>query len=144
MLYEKARARVLIVEDDEAVSMLLETRLGLAGYSTCRTGAGWAGLQAMQEFQPDGVILDINLPGLDGFGVLETKLTRSAIRHIPVMMLTARHAAPDIRRALALGAKDYLAKPFDDQQLLARVGRLVRKKRQPPPTPPPSAAPLLL
>lgn len=94
---------------------------------------GWAAVQAMNDFRPDGVILDINMPGLDGFGVLEAKQERAPIREIPVLMLTARHAADDVRRALALGASDYLAKPFDDRQMLIRVRRLVGKRRTPPP-----------
>lgn len=133
--------RVLVVEDDPAVRDLLHTRLSLAGYRSQHVGSGWAALQIMQDFRPDAVILDINMPGLDGFGVLETKRSRGSIRDIPVMVLTARHAADDIRRALALGAKDYLAKPFEDQQMLMRVRRLVRMKRQ---TPPPDDGSLLL
>ena len=125
--------RVLIVEDDPAIRELLHTRLSIAGYRSQHVSSGWASLQVMQDFRPDAVILDINMPGLDGFGVLETKRDRGSIRDIPVMVLTARHAADDIRRALALGAKDYLAKPFQDQQMLMRVRRLVRMKRQPPP-----------
>ena len=125
--------RVLIVEDDPAIRDLLHTRLLLAGYRSQHVSSGWAALLAMQDFRPDAVILDINMPGLDGFGVLETKRTRGAIRDIPVMVLTARNAAADIRKALSLGAKDYLAKPFQDQQMLMRVRRLVRMKRQTPP-----------
>ncbi len=126
-------ARVLIVEDDPAIRELLHTRLTIAGYRSQHVSSGWAALQVMQDFRPDGVILDINMPGLDGFGVLETKRDRGAIRDIPVMVLTARNAADDIRKALALGAKDYQAKPFQDQQMLMRVRRLVRTKRQAPP-----------
>ena len=125
--------RVLIVEDDPAIRDLLHTRLSLAGYRSQHVSSGWTAMQVMQDFRPDAVILDINMPGLDGFGVLETKRARGAIRDIPVMVLTARNAADDIRKALALGAKDYLAKPFEDQQMLMRVRRLVRMKRQQPP-----------
>ena len=125
--------RVLVVEDAPAVRELLNTRLSLAGYRTQQVSTGWAALQVMQDFRPDAVILDINMPGLDGFGVLETKRGRGAIRDIPVMVLSARHAADDIRRALALGAKDYLSKPFEDQQMLMRVRRLIRMKRHTPP-----------
>lgn len=125
--------RVLIVEDDPAIRDLLHTRLSLAGYRSQHVSSGWTALLVMQDFRPDAVILDINMPGLDGFGVLETKRARGAIRDIPVMVLTARSAADDIRKALALGAKDYLAKPFEDKQMLMRVRRLVRMKRQPPP-----------
>jgi two-component system OmpR family response regulator len=75
---------------------------------------------------PDGVVLDINMPGMDGFGVLEVIRSDVKLRHVRVLVLTARHAAEDVKRALSLGAKDFLTKPFNDGQLTARVARLLR------------------
>ena len=68
------------------------------------------------------------MPRLDGFGVLRHLKKSPAVAHIPVMMLTARDAPNDIKEALALGARDYLAKPFNDAMLLARVARLLRPR----------------
>jgi two-component system OmpR family response regulator len=74
------------------------------------------------------MILDINMPELDGFGVLEALGQDAGLT--PILVLTARHAAEDVRRAIGLGAKDYLAKPFSESQLLARVARLLRTPRR--------------
>src|SRR5690606_8419308 len=98
------------------------------GYEVHVARNGVEALQKAEELAPDGLILDINMPEVDGFGVLEALRGRST-RRLPVLMLTARHAGDDVRRAVSLGAKDYLAKPFNRDQLLARVARLVR----PPP-----------
>ena len=70
------------------------------------------------------------MPGLDGFGVLEGMGLHGHIETTPVLMLTARNAPEDVQRALKLGARDYLTKPFDDKQLLARVARLLRPRPQ--------------
>ena len=79
------------------------------------------------------VLLDINMPKSDVFGVLEELRRHDNTASIPVMALTARNSPGDIQRAIKLGARDYLAKPFKDAQLLARVARLVRTASQPKP-----------
>jgi DNA-binding response OmpR family regulator len=71
------------------------------------------------------MILDVNMPSMDGFGVLE-HMKRVGPLKVPTLVLTARHNAEDVEKAIRLGAKDYLAKPFDDRLLLARVARLFR------------------
>jgi DNA-binding response OmpR family regulator len=71
------------------------------------------------------MVLDINMPGLDGFGVLRCLKTKGSM--VPTLVLTARNQSSDVREAVALGARDFLAKPFKDQQLLARVARLLRQ-----------------
>ena len=75
---------------------------------------------------PQGVILDIGMPFMDGFGVLSALQASAKLRPTPVLVLTARNAADDVKRAIRLGAKDYMTKPFDDARLLSRVARLVR------------------
>jgi DNA-binding response OmpR family regulator len=75
--------------------------------------------------RPDAIVLDINMPEMDGFEVLGA-LNSASTAMIPVLILTARHAVGDVQRAIGLGAKDYLAKPFSEAQLLARVRRLFR------------------
>jgi len=126
MQLEARRPRVFIAEDDATILDLLRTRLELAGYETVWARDGREALPAIQAAQPAGVILDIGLPLMDGFEVLTRLQAMPACRDIPVMMLTARHAAADVRRALDLGARDFLTKPFSDAILLARVARLVR------------------
>jgi DNA-binding response OmpR family regulator len=119
-----ARPRLLVAEDDLGVRDLIRIRLEIAGYEvhTARTGVEAVG--RAREWRPDAVVLDINMPELDGFGVLEA--LGAGAKLPPILVLTARHAADDVRRAVRLGAKDYLTKPFSEGQLLARVARLLR------------------
>lgn len=125
----KARSpRIFIAEDDRNVLELLTTRLGLAGYETSFGRDGWEALEGIHSTRPAAIVLDVNMPRLDGFGVLRHLKKSPAVAGIPVMMLTARNAPDDIRQALAQGAKDYLAKPFNDAMLLARIARLLRPR----------------
>ena len=119
--------KILVAEDDCAILDLLRIRLELAGYSTLYARDGMAAITEITRNVPDGVILDIGLPRRDGFEVLGAIRSNRRTWGIPVLMLTARHDSTDVQRAIANGAQDYLAKPFDDQKLLARVARLVRK-----------------
>jgi DNA-binding response OmpR family regulator len=118
------RRRILVVEDDHDVRELIRTRLESAGYEMHTARNGSEALGRIAVVKPHGMVLDINMPELDGFGVLEALKTQGAL--FPVLVLTARHAADDVRRAISLGAKDYLTKPFTEAQLQARVARLMR------------------
>jgi DNA-binding response OmpR family regulator len=131
--------RILVAEDDSGVRDLIRTRLNAAGFDTHTAKNGVEALMRIGELKPDALVLDINMPEMDGFGVLEALKDNPARARLPVLVLTARHAAEDVRRAVGLGAKDYLTKPFNDAQLLARVARLLR-----PPIPAPAAADILM
>lgn len=119
------RTRILIVEDNPDISELLVIRLGLAGYATCKAKDSEQAFNMLASFKPHGVLLDIGLPGRDGFAVLQAMQENVKWRDIPVLMLTARQAMGDIKMALSLGAKDYVSKPFDDQKLLLRIARML-------------------
>ena len=123
---EGRRPRVLIVEDDPMVLELVTTRLDLAGFQTFFARNGREGLGRIQDLRPDGLVLDINMPVMDGFGVL-SHLKSVGSFFPPTLVLTARNKPEDVKAAIAMGARDFLAKPFKDDQLIARVGRLVRK-----------------
>lgn len=84
-------------------------------------------MKRVLELRPNAMVLDINMPEMGGFGVLEALRATEGITRIPVLVLTARHASDDVQRAVSLGAKDYLTKPFNEGQLLARVARLLRR-----------------
>lgn len=127
---------ILIAEDDANIIALLTTRLGLAGYQTLKARDGWEAIDAVHSLKPAGLLLDVNMPRLDGFGVLQVLKGNHAVRHVPVMMITARNASDDIQRALRLGASDYLTKPFSDAVLLARLARLLRPRAPSPPLKP--------
>lgn len=124
------RPLIFVADDDRMILELIETRLQLAGYPTAHGRSGWEAIKGIAEVRPAGVILDVNMPGLDGFQVLKQMKESPLLAQIPVMMLTARNAPGDVKAAIALGARDFLAKPFDDAQLLARVGRLLRRPRR--------------
>ena len=118
--------KILVAEDDAGVRDLIRTRLGLAGYDVHTAKTGTEAIRRISELRPQALVLDINMPELDGFGVLQAIKTHWKGARIPVLILTARHATDDIMRAMSLGAKDYLTKPFTESQLLARVARLLR------------------
>lgn len=118
--------RILVVDDDPALSELLEALLATAGYEVGLAADGAAGLEAiLAEPRPQAVVLDLNLPGLDGFEVLQAMRQRDV--RLPVLVLTARYSQDDADRVLALGAADFLAKPFSNMALLARLGALLRR-----------------
>jgi two-component system OmpR family response regulator len=131
---EQRTPRIFIAEDDEGILDLLVTRLRIAGYHTTQEKDGLAALEAIMRAPPSACILDVNMPRMDGFQVLKRLRADPLTAHVPILILTARRAPDDIKTAIRLGATDYLSKPFNDEQLLARVARLLRK-RPPPPDP---------
>jgi len=121
----KPGTRVLVVEDDPSVVRLLDLELGHRGFSVRCAHDGPSGLKAAMEFDPAAIVLDIMLPKLDGVGVL--KGLRQTGSRVPVIMLTARDTTLDKVHSLDLGADDYLTKPFDVEELLARLRALLRR-----------------
>lgn len=115
--------RVLVADDDAAIRELVMARLSVLGYQVATARDGEHALERIAEFRPGVVVLDVAMPKLDGFGVLE-RLGRETLSTMPVMMLSARTAPADQQRALQLGAKDYLTKPFSEMGLCRRVSRL--------------------
>lgn len=113
------------------VMELITTRLELAGFQTYSARNGGEALSRIRDLRPDGLVLDINMPVRDGFQVLSHLKSTGAIQRTPTLVLTARNRPEDVRKAIELGARDFIAKPFQDEQLIARVGRLVRRARPP-------------
>jgi putative two-component system response regulator len=124
-----SKATILVVEDDAANRLLLTTILGQAGYSTVSAADGETGLRAAREHDPDAVILDIGLPALDGLEVTRLLRAREATRTLPVILLTARASMADMVQGLDAGADDFIAKPFQREELLARIRSAVRMRR---------------
>ena len=127
MSVEATRPRIVVAEDDPMVLELINTRLELAGFRTFTARNGTEALSRIAHVRPDGLVLDINMPVLDGFQVLERLKMGSSVHRTPTLVLTARNRPEDVKRAIELGARDFIAKPFKDDQLIARVHRLVRK-----------------
>lgn len=130
-MVDRRPPRIFIAEDDESILDLLITRLSIAGYHTSQERDGQSALETIRRTAPNACILDVNMPRLDGFQVLKWMRADPLTAHIPVLVLTARRAPDDIKTAIRLGATDYLSKPFNDDQLLARVARLLRKRADP-------------
>ncbi len=120
--------KILIAEDDAGVRDLVRTRLRIAGYDPHTAKNGLEAVERALELRPAAMVLDINMPELDGFGVLSAIQDQAPDMHLPTLVLTARHSVDDVRMAIALGARDYLTKPFTEAQLLARVARLMRSR----------------
>jgi DNA-binding response OmpR family regulator len=115
---------VLVVDDDPDVRALVTTLLGRAGYLVAEAENGRAALKALYGQRPDLVVLDVNMPDLDGWGTLERIRELS---DVPVIMLSARNEELEKVRALRAGADDYVTKPFGRQELLARVETVLRR-----------------
>src|SRR5262245_20793472 len=125
--------RVLVVEDDEEIAQVLQRSLRLEGYEVRIAGDGEAALDQSAAFNPDLVILDLGLPKLDG---IEVARRLRSTDDVPILMLTARDALESRVEGLDSGADDYLVKPFERQELLARLRALLRRR------PPRGMAPL--
>jgi len=117
--------RIVVVEDNPDLAFGLRNNLEIEGYEVDVAPDGPAGLAAVRASAPDLVLLDLMLPGLDGFRVLKT--LRDEGRQMPVLILTARGEEADKVRGLHLGADDYVTKPFGVLELLARVRALLRR-----------------
>ena len=116
--------QILVVEDEALIADAIAARLRSEGYEVRVASDGPSGVSYAQRFEPDLVILDLMLPGLDGLEVCR-QIQRE--RHVPVLMLTARDDETDLVIGLAVGADDYLTKPFSMRELVARVQALLRR-----------------
>ena len=121
----KPGTRILIVEDDVSIARLVQLELEHRGLKVQCSYDGPSGLETVAQFDPAAIILDVMLPELDGVGVL--KRLRQMGNKVPVIMLTARDTPADKVHSLDLGADDYLTKPFDTEELMARLRALLRR-----------------
>lgn len=123
-----AEQTVVIVEDDPSIADLVELYLRQAGYRVLQAPTGERGLELVQTHQPDLVVLDIGLPGIDG---LEVCRRLRATTSVPVLFLTARDGEVDRIVGLELGADDYVTKPFSPREIVARVRAILRRGATP-------------
>jgi len=120
------KKRVLIIEDEAHIADGIRLNLGLQGYEAKVCADGIDGLGQWRSWKPDLIILDIMLPMIDGFSILKT--IREEDEKIPILILSARGDTKDKVKGLRYGVDDYLSKPFDLEEFLLRVERLLRKK----------------
>jgi len=119
--------RIMVVEDHVQTRELLQYNLQAAGYEVRAVGGGEQGLDTMNRWRPDLVVLDIMLPEMDGLEVCRRLKQSPALRSVPVIMLTARGEEVDRVVGLELGAEDYIVKPFSPRELLLRIKNALRR-----------------
>jgi len=119
-------ATILVVDDSVAIRRILRRALEGAGYRVEEAADGQAGVASCHEVDPDLVLLDVDMPVMDGMAALVAMRDDPALHSIPVMFLTARTGGTDVAHGLDLGAQDYLRKPCDPNELLARVAAALR------------------
>ena len=118
-------ARILVVDDEAVLADLLGAALRYQGWDVRTASNGWEALDQARGFDPDAVVLDIQMPGLDGLETLAR--LRKTDPHLPVLFLTARDAVADRITGLRAGADDYVTKPFDLDEVAARIDALLRR-----------------
>jgi two-component system response regulator MprA len=123
-------AALLLVDDDPPIRRMLERTLSAEGYEVRAAADGGAALAAVERSVPDAIVLDVTMPGLDGLAV--TRRLRAKGLRVPILLLTARDAVHERVAGLDAGADDYLVKPFDADELSARVRALLRRNAPAP------------
>jgi len=121
-------ATILLIDDDSTLLELLSGHLQTAGYRPLAASSGPSGLRLAAEAQPDLVVLDVMMPGMDGWEVCERLRDKS---HIPIIMLTAKGEEIDKLRGFRLGVDDYVTKPFSFAEVVARVGAVLARAAHP-------------
>lgn len=124
--------RIVVIEDEPHLLELIRVSLESAGYTVRGATRGLEGLQRVRDEMPDLVVLDVNLPDLDGFEVLQRLRETTTV---PVIMLTVQATEQDRVRGLELGADDYMPKPFGHRELISRIKAVLRRTHAPAPLP---------
>ncbi len=119
---------IMIVDDEPGVRDLLRDTLRIAGFETIEADNGMSALTVLRSHKPELIIIDINMPLMDGFELVER--LRSTGDQVPVLMLTARRDQQDISRGLTIGADDYVIKPFGLEELILRVKAIIRRSKK--------------
>jgi two-component system, OmpR family, phosphate regulon response regulator PhoB len=129
-------AHILVVDDEPDISALVAYHLARDSYRVRTVADGREAIEAVERERPDLIVLDLMLPGMSGLDVLRELRGRPDFESVPVILLTARKEEDDRVEGLRLGADDYLSKPFSPQELVLRVGAVLRRVRQHPPASP--------
>lgn len=124
------QAKILVVDDDEHIREVLRSLLVTQGYAVDLAVDGTAALNRLTDFLPDLILLDVMMPGLSGFDVCRQVKGVESWQHVPIILITALDSKQDLANGLDAGADDFLNKPFDNLELLARVRSMLRIKQQ--------------
>jgi len=126
-----APATVLVVDDDPVILKLLEVNFEMEGFEVVRAADGFEGLERAREVLPDIVVLDVMMPRMTGYEVAKALKEGTDTAHIPIIFVTARAQSNDVERGMELGVDDYVTKPFDPLDLIARVNTLLARAAEP-------------
>jgi len=121
------KSKVLAIDDDESILTLFDTILPKEGFTVVSTPRGGTGITMAHDEKPDIIILDLGLPDIPGMEVCRVMRQDPLIKHIPILMLTAQNSVQDKVKGLELGADDYLPKPFEPKELVARIRAILRR-----------------
>ena len=124
-----SRPAVLLVDDDASIRRMLERTLAAEGYDVAAAADGGAALAAVERSMPDVLVVDVAMPGVDGLAL--TRRLRGKGLGVPILLLTARDALDERVAGLDAGADDYVVKPFESEELIARLRALLRRNRPP-------------
>jgi DNA-binding response OmpR family regulator len=124
-----SQAKILVVDDEPDLVSTVEYRLKFANCNVVTASSGQEGLERAAAERPDLILLDTNMPGMSGHEMLERLRADAALKHIPVIMLTARCEPQDIAAASARGIFDYVTKPFDFAQLLDKIHAALKGRK---------------
>jgi len=122
-------AKVLLIEDESGVRLIVRVNLELAGFEVCEAADGGTGLELARAEKPDLILLDAELPRLDGWQVARTLLDDGRTSGIPIVFLSGHADSSTRERALELGARDYITKPFDPLALAGRIEEILARRR---------------
>ncbi len=122
-----APATVLVVDDDPVILKLLEVNFEMEGFEVVRAADGFEGLERARAIRPDIVVLDVMMPRMTGYEVAKALREDEDTAHIPIIFVTARAQSTDVERGMELGVDDYVTKPFDPLDLIARVNTLLAR-----------------
>jgi len=120
---------ILIVDDEEDILELIKYNLKNEGYSVLTAETGEQAIKMAKQYQPDLMVLDLMLPGIDGLEVTKYLKNNDQMKHMPIVMLSAKGEESDIVTGLELGANDYVSKPFSPKILIARIRAILRRRK---------------
>ena len=120
--------KILVIEDDPATSRLVDYTLRHEGYQVSKASNGLEGIRKVHEEKPDLLILDVMLPGMDGFEICHRLRSEPATAQLPILMFSAKAQEIDKNTGLKVGADDYLSKPADPSEIVKRVAILLARK----------------
>ena len=122
---------IIVVEDEADIQDIVAYNLKREGYDVLTAGRGDQGLSLIQSKNPDLVILDIMLPGIDGLTICQQLRAEAKTKALPIIILSAKEEESDVVIGLGLGADDYMPKPFEPRELLARINSILRRVNEP-------------